>query len=126
MVTSDKPSPWLDVSDAMARDKTLVVVEDLLISKLVRAVLRKEGYSVVVANPPEAADLLRLPGGDLSILLTNSPAIFLEFAGTVPLLYLSSAPDPQLEGQFRCCRVVRKPFAPGELVQAISELAAAL
>jgi DNA-binding response OmpR family regulator len=126
VVTNNTQTAWVGVARYMPHHRTLVVVEDPLVSNLVRAVLRKQGYSVVVANPSEAADLLRLPGEDAGILVTNLPVIFREFAETVPLLYLSSNPDPQLEGQFRFCRVVRKPFAPSELVKAVNELAAAL
>lgn len=104
----------------------MLVVEDPLISKLVRAVLRKQGYAVVVAEPSEATEMLRSPETGGQILLTNSPAIFLEFATKTPLLYLSSAPNPQLEAAFRQCRVVLKPFSPNELVRAVGELAGAL
>ena len=104
--------------------KTLVIVEDFLISKLVRAVLQKKGYPVVVAEPSDAAGLLRSEGR-CGILLTNSPAIFLEFADKVPLVYLTSFPDPDLQAQFRDCRVVRKPFAPEDLIQAVGELTGA-
>jgi CheY-like chemotaxis protein len=106
------------------KQETLVVVEDFLISKLVGALLRKQGYPVVVAGPSEAAGLLRSEAR-CGILLTNSPAIFLEFAEKVPLVYLTSFPDPDLQAAFRDCRVVRKPFAPGELIQAVGELTGA-
>jgi hypothetical protein len=84
-------------------------------------VLQKKGYPVVVAEPSDAAGLLRSEGRH-GILLTNSPAIFLEFADKVPLLYLTSFPDPDLQAAFRHCRVVRKPFATGELTRAVGEL----
>lgn len=102
--------------------RTLVVVEDQMISRLVRTVLRKHGYPVVVSDPAEAVSLLGLDEPFPGILATNSPAIFLRFAETVPLLYLSSSPDPELEAVFRHCRVVRKPFVPADLVRAVEEL----
>jgi CheY-like chemotaxis protein len=109
-----------------AKGKTLIVVEDLLISKLVRSVLQKKGHSTVVATPAEATAMLRAPESTAPILVTNTPDLFLEFAERVPLLYLTSSPNLQLQYAFRKCRVVRKPFVPNDLVQAIDELAAAL
>jgi DNA-binding response OmpR family regulator len=102
---------------------SLIIVEDPLISNLVRAVLRKEDHSVIAAAAAEALDLLRGPEPFEGILATNTPAYFTDFADTLRLLYLSSAPDPQMEALFRRCRVVRKPFAPADLVQAVRELA---
>lgn len=104
------------------RRGTLVVVEDFLVARLVRAVLGKKGYDVILASPPEAVRLLRASVDSNHMLITNSPALFLEFAPSIPLLYLTSSPDPQIQTEFRKCRVVRKPFLPAELVQAITEL----
>jgi hypothetical protein len=104
---------------------TLIIVEDALISKLVRAVLEKRGYAAILATAAEAAKLLRAPESRIGALLTNAPAIFLEFAEKTRLLYLSSAPDPLLAAAFQVCRVVRKPFVPSELAEAVGELMAA-
>ncbi|HEV3333214.1 MAG TPA: hypothetical protein VG096_19640 [Bryobacteraceae bacterium] len=104
------------------KEKALVVVEDVLVSKLVRTVLQKHGYSVVTVGPSEAAGLLRSENAPNEILLTNAPSHFLEFADKIPLLYLTSSPDPEMEFAFRSCRVVRKPFAPHELVAAVEKL----
>lgn len=100
----------------------LVVVEDPLIANLVRAVLRREEYTVTVADATEASALLCRPEPFDGILVTNRPSLFLDFADSVRLLYLSSVPDPQLQARFRRCRAVRKPFAPADLVQAVREL----
>ena len=108
-----------------AEGRALIVVEDLSISKLVRSVLQKKGRSAVVATPTEATEMLRTPESMASILVTNTPDKFLEFAESVPLLYLTSSPNLQLQYAFRNCRVVRKPFVPDDLVRAIDELAAA-
>jgi hypothetical protein len=48
----------------------------------------------------------------------------MEFAEWIRLQYLSSLPDPRLEGRFGSCRAVRKPFAPEELARAVEELEA--
>ena len=105
-------------------DESLVVVEDPLVSNLVRAVLRKRGYSVTLAEPAQVMKLLRGPEPFSGILVTNSPGFFVDCAAAIRLLYLSSSPDPRLEALFPSCRVVRKPFAPEELVQAVEELEA--
>lgn len=104
------------------KETALVVVEDVLVSKLVRTVLQKHGYSVVTAEPSEAAGILRSATAPNEILLTNAPSQFLEFAEKIPLLYLTSSPDPVMASAFRSCRVVRKPFAPQELVEAVEKL----
>ena len=104
------------------KEMALVVVEDVLISKLVRTVLQKHGYRVVTAEPSEAAGILRTAKSNDEILLTNAPGCFIEFAEKIPLLYLTSLPDPQMTAAFRSCRVVRKPFSPSELVKAVAEL----
>jgi DNA-binding response OmpR family regulator len=101
---------------------SLVVVEDPLISNFVRALLHREDYGVTVAGVTEATALLRRPKPFDGILVTNTPSLFLDFADSVRLLYLSSAPDPQLQARFRRCRAVRKPFIPAALVQAVREL----
>jgi hypothetical protein len=102
--------------------ESLVVVEDPLVSNLVRAVLRKRGYSVTFAEPGQVMKLLRGTEPFPGILVTNSPGFFAECAAAIRLLYLSSSPDPRLEALFPSCRVVRKPFAPEELVRAVEEL----
>ena len=101
---------------------TVVVVEDNLVANLVRAVLLKHGYSVVVAGPKEAAERLRKLGDRSEILLTNSPTCFLEFATRVPLVYLTSSPDSELGAAFRTHRIVHKPFLPSNLIEAVEEL----
>jgi hypothetical protein len=57
--------------------------------------------------------------------LTNIPREFLAFSGRIPLLYLAAAPDPELAARFQSCRMVRKPFHAGELIEALDELEAA-
>lgn len=103
---------------------TVVVVEDPLIAKLVRAVLEKRGYAVKLAGASEAAALLASPQSGVGVLVTNAPDTFLQFADRVPLVYLSSAPNLLLEAAFQACRVVVKPFVPSDLVRAVTELSA--
>src|SRR5690348_350736 len=101
---------------------TVVVVEDPLVSKLVRTVLQRHGYQVKLAAPEEASAMLAAPDSKKGVLVTNSPDAFLQYSDRVPLLYLTSYPNVLLEAAFRSCRVVVKPFVPEELVRAVSEL----
>jgi len=103
---------------------TVIIVEDPLVSKLLRTVLQRHGYPVKLASPQEAAWLLADSGANIGALLTNTPGMFLEFSQRVPLLYLTSSPDVLFEAAFHSCRVVRKPFAPEELILALHELMA--
>lgn len=105
---------------------SVVVVEDPLVSKLVRAVLEKRGYTVKLAGVSEAAALLMSPESRVGVLVTNAPDTFLQFADRVPLVYLTSAPNLLLEAAFRACRVVVKPFVPSDLVRAVTELSVPL
>jgi hypothetical protein len=100
---------------------TIVVVEDRLISNLVRVVLAKRGYEVTVADAGSAAEILRRPDCQ-AILVTNSPADFLEFSGRIPLVYVTSLPDPRWQAAFRACRVVPKPFTPRSLAEAVTDI----
>jgi hypothetical protein len=102
--------------------ESLIVVEDPLVSNLVRAIFRKRGYPVMLAEPSQVLRLLRSPKPFGGVLVTNSPGLFRDFADAIRLLYLSSSPDPRLEALFPNCRAVRKPFAPEELVRAVEEL----
>ena len=104
---------------------TILVVEDPLVSKLVRAVLQRHGYDVSLVAPGEAHARLAAPDSNVGVLVTNEPEAFLEYSDRVPLLYLSSNPDVSLEQAFRSCRVVLKPFAPGQLVSAVGALVGA-
>lgn len=101
-----------------------MVVEDRLVSNLVRAVLGKRGYVVELAEREEAAARMAASDSAVALLVTNAPGEFLEFASSVPLLYLTSQPDPLLRAAFRKCVVVLKPFAPADLVEAIVTLTA--
>jgi hypothetical protein len=101
----------------------LVVVEDPMIANLVRTMLRRENFTVVITSTANAIAMVRGPERFNGVLVTNTPEDFLEFADTARLLYLSGAPDPEIQRRFRRCRVVRKPFAQVELLATLKELA---
>ncbi len=100
-----------------------LIVEDPLIRRFVGGILKREGYAVVEAELDEALRTLRDEPGAITLLITNVPGHFLEFAETVPLIYDAAFPDPALADCFRRCRTLRKPFRPGELASCAAELA---
>ena len=61
----------------------------------------------------------------VNLLISNAPEEFLEVAERIPLVYLSSTPDPSVAARFRACRTVRKPFRAQTLLEAIEELTGA-
>jgi hypothetical protein len=77
---------------------------------------------VMRAGARQAAAELGSAESGVSVLISNAPAEFLEFAESVPLVYLSSTPDAALAARFRACRTVRKPFRAQTLLEAIEEL----
>jgi len=119
-MTSASALPSTDGSTPLP--KTILVVEDGLVSKLVRAVLQRHGYAVTIAEATEAEALLQSPESHVGLLITNTPGHFLELAARVPLLYLTSQPDPVFETIFRDCLIVVKPFIPEDLVAAAAAL----
>ena len=100
-----------------------LVVEDPMIRRFVGSILKREGYLVVEAGLEEALRTLRDEPSAVSLLITNAPGSFGEFAETLPLLYVASSPDPVLAGRFRRCRTLRKPFSPRDLTVCAAELA---
>ncbi|HEY9141843.1 MAG TPA: hypothetical protein VIN93_13180 [Bryobacteraceae bacterium] len=101
----------------------VLVVEDPFIRRFVGGVLKREGYLVVEAELAEALRTLRDQPGTVSLLITNVPAHFCEFAETLPLIYVATFPDPELADRFRCCRTLHKPFRPSDLAACAAELA---
>jgi DNA-binding response OmpR family regulator len=100
-----------------------LIVEDPMIRRFVGGILKREGYVVVEAELEEAMRTLRDAPGAVSLLITNAPASFFQFAETLPLIYVAASPDPVLAKRFRRCRTLRKPFRPGDLVACAAELA---
>jgi len=103
-----------------------LIVDDPIIRRFVGGILKREGYTVAEAELEEALRTLRDAPGAVSLLITNGPAHFLEFAESLPLIYVAAFPDPALASRFRHCRTLRKPFCPGDLVLCAAELAQAV
>jgi len=101
-----------------------MVVEDPSIRRFVAGVLKRQGHQVVEAEMAEALRSLREHKSDVSLLVTNAPTQFLEFAATVPLLYIAAFPDPAMAARFHRCLTLTKPFRPIELAECAAELAA--
>ncbi|HUA62924.1 MAG TPA: hypothetical protein VML19_29480 [Verrucomicrobiae bacterium] len=101
---------------------SILVVEDPLVGKLVHSVLRRSGYAAHAASFAEAFDLLNGGASLVSLLITNRPEVFLQFAERCRLLYMAACPDHDLASRFRCCQVLHKPFHPAELLNAVKML----
>ena len=103
-------------------EASIVVVEDPLVGRLVHRLLDQHGYTVHEESPEAALHLLRGPMPVVSLIVTNTPGLFLPFADQVRLLYMAACPDYQLAKRFPVCRVIQKPFHPDELVSAVEAL----
>ena len=102
----------------------MLVVEDPFIFQYLNRLLAPRGYRLIRAGAPDAAALLRAGDCGVSLLISNVPEEFLEFAERTPLVYLSSTPNPSLAARFRACRTVCKPFRAETLLSAMEELTA--
>jgi hypothetical protein len=101
----------------------VLVVEDPFICRFVGGILKRAGRLAFEAEHEQAVRMLRDADWVVSLLITNQPARFLEFADTVPLIYIAAFPDPALANRFRHCRMLCKPFLPAELIECAAELA---
>src|ERR1017187_6660213 len=99
-----------------------LIVEDPMIRRFVGGILKREGYVVVEAELEEAMRTLRDAPGAVSLLITNAPASFFQFAETLPLIYVPPPPAPVLANFSRLSRPLAKPFRPGDLVACAAEL----
>lgn len=98
----------------------IILVEDPFIRNYVRFLLVRHGYSVLDTDVSRACELLHADGG--SVVVTNEPEPFVNFAAKIAIIYLSTSPDLDLASRFPSCRVVRKPFRPEDLLTAIRQL----
>jgi len=103
-------------------ERSILIVEAPIVQKFLRAVLEREGYEAVEAEPQSALELVEVCQPPVGLIITNVPTIFLPLAGRLPLLYMAACPDMEMASRFRNCRVLRKPFHPGELVDAVKRL----
>ena len=102
----------------------ILLVEDPFVRNFVRTVLERNGFAVVEAKPYRALRALADDAESVRLVITNAPDLFHPHRDRLRILYISGCPDPDIAGHFRCCRMLRKPFRPGELLTAVNELLA--
>ena len=107
----------------MRKSRPIILVEDPFIRSYLRFVLSRRGYSVVESDATRACEMANSNDGIL--VITNAPEPFLPCADKLALVYMAAAPDMELAARFPKCRVLRKPFAPDELVKAVEGLVSA-
>ncbi len=107
-----------------SENAAILLVEDPFVRNFVRSVLRRNGYPVVEAKPFQAIRALEDDAGTVRLVITNAPDLFHPHRDRLRILYISGCPDPEIAGRFPCCRMLRKPFPPGDLVAAVRELLA--
>ena len=113
------PQPLL----APAGSLRVLVAEDPFISNFLRTMLQRRGHQVVTGEAGHVSELMRNGSVKAQLVITNRPEAFLPFAETLPLLYIAANPDPAVALQFPACRILRKPFRNGDLLEAVEELA---
>src|ERR1700757_4383422 len=100
----------------------IAVCEDPFVRKLVRDILTRRGYRVIGTDVDEAVEILRSGTEQVSLVITNDPTEFMDFADTLPLLYMAAAPDEAVAAQFRACLTLQKPFSNKHLLEAVGAL----
>ena len=104
-----------------SKKPVVVVCENPLVENYIRFVLEKMGCPVILCEPEQALEMLRTQQ-QVDLLITNRPTEFLPVAGALPLVYLSSTPDPAVASQFSRLRVLEKPFRAEDLTRAVREI----
>jgi len=120
------PAPHEGALLTQCAQASILVVEDPFIQKYLRTVLGRRGYQVRGADARSAEEMLRSTPEMVDLVITNSPRDFLAFARTLPLLYMSGAPDLELASRFLRSRVIRKPFHPDQLLRLVEDLTGSL
>jgi len=100
----------------------IAICEDPFIRRLVRDVLTRRGYRVIGTDVEETVEMLRSGEGQVGLVITNCPGDFVDFADTLPMLYMAAAPDETVAAQFRACRTLQKPFSNQCLLEAVGDL----
>jgi hypothetical protein len=102
---------------------TILVVEDPFVSGFLCAVLQRHGHRVMTVDAVKASEQIHNHSVGAPVVITNRPEAFLPFAGTLRILYIAANPEPAIALQFATCRVLRKPFLSGALLEAVEQLA---
>jgi len=105
----------------------IVIIEDPFIRNFLRTVLKRAGHNTVAVGAQEGLDLVSSGKSRITAVITNTPKLFRAVAGRFPLIYTTSCPDPEeMRGFENCCCVLQKPFQPGQLLEALNEVSAAV
>lgn len=112
--------PESSVMSQGAPDRILVV-EDPAICSYLCAVLKRQGYLTSHADGDQALAMIRRDG-EPDLLITDEPAMFLEFANALSVLYTASCPDLDVAEKFFACQVLIKPFRQADLLGAVKTL----
>lgn len=101
---------------------TILVVENASVRNLIGAVLEKESYAVLLADPVDALEMVRRRPVDL--LITNEPWRFEPFLPDLRVLYISGAPDRDFLQSHRSERFgyLQKPFRFRGLLEGVQGL----
>src|SRR5580692_8306799 len=97
---SESPTGLPEFAPQRLGSAQILVAEDPFVGTFLRTVLQRHGYKVVTGEATRASELLRQRTLTPDIVITNQPSVFLEFAGTLPMLYIAASPDHQLAAQF--------------------------
>ena len=90
--------------------------------RFLHSVLRLRGHNAVSVPARAALDFMVSSRPDVSLVITNAPGIFLQFADSLALIYIAACPDHAMASRFRKCRVLQKPFHPAQLLEAVDVL----
>ena len=103
---------------------SVLIVEDPFVRHFVGFLLGREGYHVLETERRRAAEVLASSEVEISVIVTNDPRAFERWAGRIGIVYVAATPDLELAKTFPRCRVLRKPFQPQDLLDAVHELTA--
>lgn len=99
-----------------------MVVEDPFISNYVRSVLARHGCRVALCDLRTALEMTASGETKVRLVVTNQPEAFREWASSLPVIYVSSSPNPTRVAAFASHRILNKPFRPLEMLTAVRGL----
>lgn len=99
----------------------ILVVEDPFIRRYVERILNREHLHTVQAEPQHGVAMLAAHEPEISLVITNNPKLF-QATPEIPLIYVATWPDPSLISPFRSSRILKKPFLPEDLIEAVHAL----
>jgi len=103
-------------------DITVLVVDDPYVRSFVRTLLERHGYKVIATDLASGLELVSTGGTQIDVLITNQPAAFAGHSRDLPLVYIAAFPEESLALPFHRRRLLSKPFAPQQLLQALDDL----